>query len=212
MMICSTATVLPLDFTPNPDLHWIIGRGRVVKAHNGKFDEMIETVARDYSAAPCKAEKGTILTELLNKIHEAGPDAGFVRRDPSTGRYVLVEESLARQTAAQAIRNVLSGCYRSSKQFKQKRRIQKLRQEAEINTSGPLTTDAPPRCVSVESLPENGSCTVAENDKDTLSILLLAFATNIDPLDNSFEPRPIAPSVEARMYNVFHFDPIVFEV
>jgi hypothetical protein len=142
-MLSNTPTLLPASFVPG-EHHIIIGRGRVVKMHSGnrRFDRLISVVAREYSAAPNKAEKGMILTRLINLIHEQSDNAGFVKRDPcDNSRWILVEENLARQTAAQAIRNFLSDEYKSSKQFKQKRRIQQLEEMAR-DQCGNKTTDA----------------------------------------------------------------------
>jgi hypothetical protein len=117
-----------MDFVPGEHTI-IIGRGRTVKQHiaNVRFDRMVAEIAHDYSAAMCKSEKGMILTRLINRIHDQGPNAGFVKKDPVTGRWCAVDESLARTTAAQAIRNFLHGQYRSSKQFKSKRRMEQIK-------------------------------------------------------------------------------------
>jgi hypothetical protein len=122
-----TSSVLPVLFSPN-EHHIIIGRGRDVKMHSGnrKFDRMIQDIAFEYAAASCKVHKGVILSRLIEEIHDASSDAGFVKRDPISGRWLSVEESLARTAAAQALRNYLSNSYRSSGQYKQKRRLEQI--------------------------------------------------------------------------------------
>ena len=214
-MLSTTATILPVCFNPT-EHHIIIGRGRATKMHSGnrKFEKTIAVVAREYAAAPCKAEKGTILTQLITAIHQEGPDAGFVRKDSSTGRWTLVEETLARQTAAQAIRNFLHGDYRSSKQFKQKRRIEQIQKQnssSSLASAGSSSSNTAAssllRTVSDESL--NLPATNATYEKDTFTLLCAAFATRINPMDNPFQPRPLAPSLDALHNNVFNFEPLV---
>jgi len=134
------AFLLPHDFIPG-DHTIIIGRGRTVKQHvaNMRFDRMVAAIAHDYSAAMCKSEKGMILTRLINEIHDQGPNAGFVKKDPTTGRWYAVDESLARTTAAQAIRNYLHGQYRSSKQFKSQRRMEQIKEQEQQQVGGAVS-------------------------------------------------------------------------
>lgn len=213
-MLSSTPTILPANFYPG-DQHVIIGRGRVTKMHSGnkRFDQMIAVVGPEYSAAPNKAEKGVILTSLVNAVHEQAADAGFVRRDPVTGVWTLVEEALARQTAAQALRNALHHSYRSSKQFKSKRRIQQIAMEKQQSAS-PTTTagfslsaqQESPRCVSPSySLPGQTVAAHHNEANDAFAFLMAKFAASVDPNDNPFEPRPIAPR-----NNYLNFEPIPF--
>ncbi|CAB9506141.1 Nitrilase family, member 2 [Seminavis robusta] len=211
MPLSNTPAILPEEFVP--DEHTIIiGRGRLVKQHsaNRKFDKMVEAIAQEYAATPSKAEKGLMLTHLINEIHEAAPLAGFVRKDPTTNQWTLVEESIARQTAAQAIRNVLSHSYRSSKQSKSKRRFQQIAAEKQLEAptqplflapkiSPVFTMSLPPRCVS----PSENSCSSLDSSgrsacsrcgahtmpEETLSLLVTAFGQDLT--EDPFEPRPI---------------------
>ncbi|CAB9517851.1 Nitrilase family, member 2 [Seminavis robusta] len=204
MPLSNTAIVLPADFVPTEHTI-IIGRGRVIKQHsaNKKFDKMVESCAKEYAAAPCKAEKGLLLTRMINEIHDAAPMAGFVRKDPTTNQWTLVEEALARQTAAQAMRNVLSHSYRSSKQFKSKRRLQQIAAAKQQQVQAPtpvFTMSLPLRCVSpsessVSSQESSSRSTCRRSDtvalsKDTVFILMSAFGNNVS--ENPFEPRPLA--------------------
>ena len=221
-MVNSTANaILPANFFPG-EHHILIARGRVAKMHSGnrKFDKMISDIAGEYAAAPCKATKGLILTKLINQIHDAAPDAGFVRKDPSTGRWTLAEEALARQTAAQALRNALSSFYRSSKQFKSKRRFQRISQDQvdtynqksctsslEVDGKIPSVTESlfyeslHTRCVSPS---ESIGC----GPMDTLDVLLDSFLP-VTLTGNPFEPTPLAPSLDWDSAD-FDFDPIPF--
>ena len=228
-MLSSTATILPATFVPT-EHHVIIGRGRKTKMHNGnrKFHKTLYKVAREYSSAPCKADKGSILTQLITSIHQQGPNAGFIRKDAATGRWTLVEEALARQTAAQAIRNLLSGEYRSSKQFKQQRRMQQIKEHngsSNSLSSGPgldvsannVELTSLLITVSDESLRQlaqsgnmavpgstQGSMTLPETD--TFILLSMAFATRVNPT------RPLSPLVDALHRNVLSMEPLTFQL
>ncbi|CAB9524919.1 Nitrilase family, member 2 [Seminavis robusta] len=222
-MLNKVATILPSSFVPGEN-HIIIGRGRFVKQHvaNRRFTKMITDIAVEYSAAPCKAEKGVILTKLINRIHDQSPDAGFVRKDPITGQWSLVEESLARQTAAQALRNHLSSEYRSSKQFKQKRRIEQIKEMEELKrTNSGNSIDNAMRVSALYGSPTRSTstassrCVSPDDDetnqiKDTLSLLMSAFGSGINKGDNPFEPRPLPPSMD--LSNQLRFEPLRFAV
>lgn len=75
----------------------------------------------DYSVASSKAEKTSIILNVVNQVK-----GGFIKRKSGSKRWYKVEESIARMTVAQAFRNGLSGCYRSSKQFKRTKRLNSL--------------------------------------------------------------------------------------
>lgn len=211
-MLSNVVTILPADFIPS-EQHIIIGRGRHAKLHAGnrKFDTMVELTAMEYAAAPCKAEKGSILTRLVNEIHAAAPDAGFVRKNLTTGHWTLVEEALARQTAAQAIRNALSHFYRSSKQFKSKRRLQQIAAAAKLQQqhatadcsmwAWTMTISQSPRSISpsessMSSQESSSRSNIFQIEMDavsenTFSILMAVFGNCFT--ENPFEPRPLAP-------------------
>lgn len=195
------SSMLVADFTPG-DHHIIIGRGRAVKMHtaNVKFDKMIASIARTYQDAPSKSQKGIILSKLIAEIHAPSATAGFVKKDPETGRWHSVEESLARTTSAQAIRNYLSGDYRSSKQYKQKRRIQQIQQMQMSAASPTMSPAVPSHCISPYSSDEEDSApsqssmaytknTTAAQSVDTFSVLFSAFSSvaSADP----FSPTPL---------------------
>lgn len=196
-----TASVLPASFTPT-EHHIIIGRGRVVKQHsaNIKFDQMVQDIAAEYLAATNKADKGNILSCLVDQVHDAAPDAGFVKKDPATGRWIQVEESLARTTAAQALRNYLSNSYRSSKQFKSKRRMEQIQEESIRRTissgavSSLVTAMPSTRCVSPYSAADEAQSSPL-SDFQTFALLESVFGQTVDLQDDAFSPRPIASSM-----------------
>ena len=205
------AAVLSVSFEPAAQ-HVIIGRGRLVKQTPGniRFAKMIEAIAPAYSNAPSKSDKGLVLSQFVDQIYAQAPDAGFVKKDPITGRWTTVEEGLARATAAQALRNYLNGEYRSSKQFKQMRRMQHIRAEQKqqlgkqqdnsasldgaalrMNKLAAVTTM--PRCVSpVATAGVDDQET--HSDAHTFAVLFAAFGNTISTGD-PFAPTPMAPRV-----------------
>jgi hypothetical protein len=82
-----------------------------------------------YANAPTKTKKSLIILKILNEIR-CNHDANFVKLDPSTGQYLPIEESAARITIAQALRDELNQGYKSSKQHKQRRRLFQKRSTA----------------------------------------------------------------------------------
>ena len=217
-MLSSTPVTLPKNFVPR-EQHVVVGRGRQVHMLPGnvKFSALVQRLAPEYKDASGKAEKGNILSRIINDIYDAAPDAGFVRKDPRSGEWELVCEALARQTVAQAMRNALHTSYRSSKQFKSKRRMIRIQQEQveaqqlQTASAGPVSLHIPqyvafPRCVSpAESCNESssssrssrGSC--ASTDMDTVDLLLAAFAPTCTD-GNPFEPTPITPLQDMSLF------------
>ncbi|CAB9524840.1 Nitrilase family, member 2 [Seminavis robusta] len=114
--------ILPEDFTPSPD-DVVIGRGKKIVERNKRFWAIIKTEGDAYGNATSKAVKSAILARVHNLVKDVRKGS-FVKLDPESGRWYNVEESLARTTIAQALRDVNNKIYTSSKQFKQRRRKQ----------------------------------------------------------------------------------------
>lgn len=112
--------LLPESFSPSED-DVVIGRGKKIVAHNAKFYKIVGKELEAYHNASSKALKSLILVRILQHVRDV-VGAKFVKKDGD--RWLEVEDSLARTTIAQAFRDSLSSHYRSSKQFKQRRRKQ----------------------------------------------------------------------------------------
>ncbi|CAB9514048.1 Nitrilase family, member 2 [Seminavis robusta] len=115
---------LPESFEPTEN-EVILGRGKQVATHPGnkRFKEVVLSHIKEYSAAQTKALKSNILSHIVSKIRgKSSFQAGFVKQDNSTGRWMVAEDSAARIATAQIFRDALSDSYKSSKQFKQQRR------------------------------------------------------------------------------------------
>jgi len=207
----SSHSTLPADFTPG-DCHIIIGRGHAVRKHSGnvKFDQLIREIAHEYSSAVIgKTGRGQILSRLMDKIHNVSvPGAGFVKKDFATGRWQTVEECLARTTAAQAIRNLLAGEYRSSSQFKSQRRQSRLQ-----NTNKKIQTKSIEGTViqipSSESAIDFARCVApldpadkqsSSEDIQTFDILFSVFGTNPSVVldTDPFTPVPFAQAFSSQ--------------
>ena len=87
------------------------------------------------------------------------------------------------------MRNLLHTSYRSSKQFKQKRRLQQIR-DGLIPTSGTTRANkSQSQCVSPDSSDDESSVS-APSECDTFGILFNAFGRH-DRSDDPFAPTPI---------------------
>jgi ribulose bisphosphate carboxylase small subunit len=102
----------------------VSGRGRAIKEHAGnvRFHALVASYLHAYASAPTKSKKSLIILKILNEIR-CHHDANFVKFDATIGQYLPVEESAARVTIAQALRDELSQGYKSSKEHKQRRRL-----------------------------------------------------------------------------------------
>lgn len=125
--------MLPAEFEPS-DFDFVIGRGKQIKQlpGNQRLCKLIHSVADDYTSGD-KARKSFLLSQLVKQVYEKSPQAGFVKKDPVSGRWYSVEEALARTSAAQAVRDCLCSHYKSSRQFKQKRRRQAKKEQVPVH-------------------------------------------------------------------------------
>jgi hypothetical protein len=98
-----------------------IGRGKKYVKHNRRFLTIIDSEADAYAAAISKALKSSILARVFDLVRNVKKGT-FVKVDSESGRWFVVEDSLARTTIAQALRDANNKTYRSSKQSKQQRR------------------------------------------------------------------------------------------
>jgi hypothetical protein len=123
-MFVSSPCQLPKVFVPDKTMI-IIGRGKKCVQHEGNKNlrRIIQKNLTAYKAAKSKAQKSDIILEVLNEVRGNNLIC-FVKHDPSDNSYTAVEDATARVTIAQAFRNELSDSYRSSKQFKQKKRLE----------------------------------------------------------------------------------------
>ena len=117
-------TVLDEDFSPDETVV-IIGRGKRIRNHSGnkRFYALIQAELANYAHAPSKTEKSYLLAKVLDDIRAWNPQQlGFVKKNPTNGRWHSPKDSVARVTVAQAFRDALAGQYSSSKHNKQRRR------------------------------------------------------------------------------------------
>lgn len=125
--------ILPESFEPS-DCDFVIGRGKQIKQlpGNQRLRDAIHSIADDYTSGD-KARKSFLLSQLVRQVYITSPSAGFVKKDPASGRWYAVEEALARTSAAQSVRDCLHGHYKSSSQFKQKRRRQAKKERVPVH-------------------------------------------------------------------------------
>lgn len=197
-----TCKMMPEDFVPGP-YEVLIGRGRRCTSHwgNQRFRKMVLDELPAYTAVTdCKRSKSVIIGRILGNIQQHSPNAGFVKKDVGTGRWLSLTAAASRVAIAQAFRDALADTYRSSKHSKQvKRKIERtvLRQKPQAQEGTVFAFDM----VDLEPLPlhqgerdvtrvdESGAMSAGEFDS-----LFLVFTRNMSMQDNPFEPVPIAPS------------------
>jgi hypothetical protein len=190
--------ILPEDYSPS-EYDFVIGRGKAIKQSKGnaRLYNQIRAIADDYTAAD-KATKSHLLSRLVSQVYENSPGAGFVKKDPTNGRWYEVEDALARASAAQAVRDCLHNHYKSSRQFKQHRRRQ-AKQDVTITTD---TTAAAPTMdednLSISPFscsqsirpitPDQGlpSRAFSSHPNDFFSILVSAFASWVNEQEDPF--------------------------
>jgi hypothetical protein len=85
------------------------------------------------------------LVKVLDRVRANSVSRiGFVKYDTAAKRWCMVEDAAARITIAQHFRDALHDDYRSSKQYKQKRRQEEKDEEIKSETSSVATTAAAP--------------------------------------------------------------------
>lgn len=87
---------LPEDFVLG-EYDVVCGRGRKCFNHigNQRFRKIVFDCLPKYADASAKLEKTYIICDVVNRIRKGSPNGGFVKKDPSTGRYVEVGDFLA---------------------------------------------------------------------------------------------------------------------
>ena len=180
--------ILPEAFEPS-EFDFVIGRGKQIKQlpGNQRLSKIIHSVADDYTSGD-KARKSFLLSKLVEQVYEKSPHAGFVKKDPASGRWYAVEEALARTSAAQAVRDCLCSHYKSSRQFKQKRRRQAKKEQVPVHhipcsavpltdmesnitmngvASAKLSSGPSAAAMSLTSIPSFRRCVTSESSRPT---------------------------------------------
>ncbi|CAJ1943657.1 unnamed protein product [Cylindrotheca closterium] len=114
-------TVLPDSFTPSEN-DVICSRAKVSQSHPGNlaFNAIINSCVSEYANASGKIEKSIIVSNIINTVRSKSPNGGFVKQ--IAGQWYEIGTSTARERVSQALRDRLSGKYRSSSSSKRKRK------------------------------------------------------------------------------------------
>lgn len=174
---------LPASFQPRP-LDVIIGRGKQVNKHNDKnyvLQDLLQSFAGDYLYGK-KERKSELLTIVVQEIRATG--CAFIKKErinspessddvsPVVGafRWYSVDETAARNSAAQFLRNHLSENYKSSKQFKKKLRMDKKNETTKVSRTASVvsTSSAEDDDSNLGSSSSNSSLTSCENERPAL--------------------------------------------
>ena len=213
---------LPEDYKPCE--HTVkIGRGKSVTSHAGniRFQSLIEANREAYETAHSRSLKTDVIMQVIRQVKSNSVgNIGFVKKDPSSGRWVALQTISTRTSVGQAFRDLLKGKYKSSKHCKQ---VMRDREKAEVSrsvvqqiitcqeTNGPSSFQCPfpdispvetnlTRVVSVETeLRSPTSFAAAANSQlkvqrqswvEQLCNLMIPDDSQLELAGNPFEPVP----------------------
>lgn len=111
---------LPENWTPT-DRDIVVGKGKKFYLHPGNvmLRNLVASMLADYSKAHTKAGKSEIISDVVENVNKNG---AFVKRHPSTGKWVYAEDRLCREKCSQTFRDALHETYRSSSVAKKNKR------------------------------------------------------------------------------------------
>jgi hypothetical protein len=106
----------------------LLGRGPQIYLHEGnqRFHEMKQRIQPQYLEAPKDGKIG-ISQSLVDAIHALG--GRFLKYDDATGMWYIVLNRVAREKAAQALRETFTKEERQKKRFKYKKPNNRIRHE-----------------------------------------------------------------------------------
>jgi len=111
-------TMFPQDFVPSPK-DVILGRGKGTFAHTGnrRFRLIIAMNLKKYVDAKTKADKSIIVASIVDRVREGSPiNGGFVKKDVKTGRWMSIDEAVARDKVGHAMRDAVSASKQAMKE------------------------------------------------------------------------------------------------
>jgi hypothetical protein len=74
---------------------------------NRYFRDLIQQNVGPYLAARKRIEKSEAIALIVDKVHQASPYGGFIRKDSATGRWYRIKDSEARDKVGHAIRKAV---------------------------------------------------------------------------------------------------------
>lgn len=76
-------------------------------AGNEYFRQIVTTKVDIYLSARSKMEKGGVIISIVEAIQNGSPSAGFVRQDPRTGGWFVVDDATAREKVGATMRSLI---------------------------------------------------------------------------------------------------------
>ena len=133
--------VLPGSWTPD---NWsvICGRGKECYEHvgNRRFRLLVDLNLEKYAAAKSKVAKSAIVMSIFDAIIEGSNNGGFVKQDPTTKRWSIVDDDSAREKIGQQFRIQLS--QKQTKDNKENTSSQKNQQQQQQRRREPKSKQA----------------------------------------------------------------------
>lgn len=121
---------LPTSFKPGK-ADVLLGRGKKCSNHEGnkQLRSIVASRLEQYSLASTKSEKSQILSAVVTQIRSGEVNGKFIKQDAETKLWFDVGDVLAKEKISQTFRDALVGVYRSSNEFKKKRRSEMKKEE-----------------------------------------------------------------------------------
>ena len=133
--------VLPESWTPD---NWsvVCGRGKDCYEHvgNRRFRVLVDLNLEKYAAAKSKVAKSAIVMSIFDAIIEGSNNGGFVKQDPTTKRWSIVDDDSAREKIGQQFRIQLS--QKQTKDNKENTSSQKNQQQQQQRRREPKSKQA----------------------------------------------------------------------
>lgn len=100
--------VLPEDYRPTK-YDVINGRGKKSYNHiaNRRFRQLTAMNLKRYQNAKCKVDKTVVVIGIVNSIRKSSPSGGFIKKCPSTGRWISMSDEGAREKVGHCLRDMI---------------------------------------------------------------------------------------------------------
>lgn len=135
----SDCTELPPDFQPSYyDIMCGRGKGCSNWVGNRRFLVTVTMNKQRYLDASTKAAKSKVVDEIVRTIESNSPNAGFIKQEPSSGRWYKISHQQARNKVAHAMRDAIGAKDKKTKRRNRRRSAQKKAKAATAATALPL--------------------------------------------------------------------------
>ena len=127
-------------------------------AGNEYFRQLVAANVRNYLTANTRVDKNCIVQSIVVEIKNASPNGGFVRKDPRSGEWFVVDDATAREKVGATFRSMIRKAGGEESFLSQLKQLDQNDQYEESPSSGtePLSEWIPP-AVLAQTLQEMSS-------------------------------------------------------